>query len=115
MSNLDYVIIICIAFFGSLGSGILGWLKSGAKFEIKIFSASIWSAIISAAITALSYTSTSSLTTQILITAFLTGAGIDVLNNRSQQIVSSLTNTSKLLTPSNEHTKSIVIQPKLPL
>jgi high-affinity Fe2+/Pb2+ permease len=85
MTNLDYFIVIAAAFAGSLGSGVFGWIKSEEKFDKRKFMASVWSAAIAAMLFALAYTKTSDLGVVNFVGAFLGGAGIDVMANRSQK------------------------------
>ncbi len=91
MTNLDYIIVIIAAFFGSLGSGYFGYIKSGEPFNIHKFLPSIWSAILSAMVFALGFQKTMDIGTYSFIIAFLGGAGIDVLTNRAQPATTTLT------------------------
>ena len=89
MTNYDYLIIIAAAFIGSLGSGLMGWIKSEEKFDKRKFLASVWSAVVASMLFSLAYTKTSELGIVNFIGAFLGGAGIDVMSNRSQKKTTS--------------------------
>ncbi len=85
MTNADYILIIVAAFLGSLGSGFCGFLKSQERFDMRKFMSSVWSAILSAMLFASVAEKTSELGVYNFVAAFLGGAGVDVLTNRSQK------------------------------
>lgn len=100
MNTTDYILIIIAGFLGALGAGYFGYVKSGAPFDWRFFLPSIWSSVVSAMVMALGYQKTSDLTIINFITAFLSGAGIDVLSNRSQGIIQNIS-LQKLLKGGN--------------
>ncbi|MDD5700438.1 MAG: hypothetical protein PHU23_00185 [Dehalococcoidales bacterium] len=76
--------IIIAAFAGALGAGMTGWMKSGSPFAWREFAGTVWAAILSSAVFALGFEGEASF--QNIIFAFLSGAGVDVLNRRVAEI-----------------------------
>mgnify|MGYP001573477225 FL=1 len=69
------------AAFGSLISGIVGWLDSNEPFQVRKFLQSVIAAIFSGAGAALLLQNTDTSSTNIIL-AFLSGAGVDNFSNR---------------------------------
>lgn len=74
-------LIVLTALSGALAAGVLGWLKTGEKFEWEKFTQTIISSLFAAVVFALSYSSTIIHGPDFLL-AFLGGAGIDVVGRR---------------------------------
>lgn len=80
---MDALYLALSAGGGCIAAALLGWFKSGDKFNARIFGASVVRAALAGAGFAIGTTlATGVASVENLIAAFLAGAGVDVLGHR---------------------------------
>ena len=98
LSDIATLIVIAVTVSGALFSAVFGWLDSGEAFVGRKFASSILHAVLAAAIIAVGYYNTIEvINAWYLFFAFLGGAGIDVLGNRTEGLIISKAKTASAI------------------